>query len=702
VVKNPRRASVATPVTEAAPAESVSAFSTGLGTASAGGAGTTPSAPAESPVASALLAAARRHAMTVGPAAAATSAQQVSSRGFTVEATVELVDGIFQGAVTANGSGFAYLYEAIGGSNGGKLQMGTVPNGGPQSFVALPYATWLDSGTKGTEQFSVRVRELTLFDALATTVPLLGGAALPIVAALQDTPLIGVLLAPIIGSSRVVTFDVDVAATGDRPVAFTYKVSSFDGVKISTNFFPAAGLSEGQTAATTIVSPGFGGPGLIDPYSPYALKNEVPGNGTLRYSGYNVVSYDPRGEFDSGGVMHMASPAFEGKDIGAIVDWIAENPLAALNASGDPKVGMVGGSYGGALQLAAAGNPDIDAMVPVDSWSTLLDTFYPSNTFKTGYGALYMLNLILSRVNVQPQLYLAVATGLGFNWLGPRSRELMIASNPPLAQQTTPTLVIRGTEDVLVPLDQGAEIAQVILGNGLSTPVKTFWFTGGHGGANTPTGQSNLMLAATLGWLDAYVRGNAAAADAIPDFQWFDQDGVRFTSPLQAFEDGFNDLPDVTATSTGGLLGIIPLLGGSGPGAGGLPISIVNASAAGNAIDVQVPTEDLAEGTQVVGAPVVSFTYRGLGTSGAVFAQVVDKTTGAVLGNLVTPVPVTLDGRERTVNVDIGEIAYTVGAGDSLVVQITSSATAFANAAFGLIDISDVTVTLPNRTATAP
>jgi ABC-2 type transport system ATP-binding protein len=279
----------------------------------------------------------------------------------------------------------------------------------------------------------------------------------------------------------------------------------------------------------------------------------------------------------------------------------------------------------------------------------------------------------------------------------------MVASNPPLAQQTTPTLVIRGTEDVLVPLDQGTGTTQAILANGLSTTVKTIWFNGGHGAVGlVPDEQSKAMIDDTLGWLDAYVRGNDAAAGAIPDFQWSDQKGNRYTSTLQAFQDGFNDLPNVTATSKGGLLGIIPLLGGSGPGVGGLPLGTVNATVAGNAIDVQVPTEDLAEGTQVVGAPNVSFTYRGLGTSGAVFAQVVEKTTGTALGNLVTPVSVTLDGRERSVDVEIGEIAYTVGAGDSLVVQITCSATAFANAAFGLIDISDVTVTLPNRTAVAP
>ena len=108
-------------------------------------------------------------------------------------------------------------------------------------------------------------------------------------------------------------------------------------------------------------------------------------------------------------------------------------------------------------------------------------------------------------------------------------------------------------------------------------------------------------------------------------------------------------------------------------------------------------------GTQVVGAPTLTFSYQGLGTSRAVFAQIVNNSTGQVLGNLVTPLPVTLDGQQRTLSMDLSDIVYTYG-GDttpgSLTLQITSSATAYENlTSFGLMTISDVSVTLPNRSA---
>ena len=78
-------------------------------------------------------------------------------------------------------------------------------------------------------------------------------------------------------------------------------------------------------------------------------------------------------------------------------------------------------------------------------------------------------------------------------------------------------------------------------------------------------------------------------------------------------------------------------------------------------------------------------------------AQVVDNTTGRVLGNIVTQVPVTLDGQTRTVSVPIADIAYTAGTNPSLTVQITSSASLYWNSSWGVVNISDVTVELPVR-----
>ena len=74
-----------------------------------------------------------------------------------------------------------------------------------------------------------------------------------------------------------------------------------------------------------------------------------------------------------------------------------------------------------------------------------------------------------------------------------------------------------------------------------------------------------------------------------------------------------------------------------------------------------------------------------------------DDATGLVVGTNVTAIPVILDGRERTVSMSLNDIAYTVGADDSLTLQIASWSSIFANAAIGLINISDIQVDLPLR-----
>ncbi len=594
----------------------------------------------------------------------------------------------------------------LGGSNGGKVTPNALlnppptPGYNPQTVALLPYATWLDGGSRGTERFFVGIREYTDFDNFWLQIPVVGDIVFkPIIHALQDSPLLSGLLAPLIGSAVVVPIDVDVAGmAGETTLAFTYMVESFDGVKISTNFFPSDKIGTTGTAPTVIVGSGFGYAGQTAPYALYALKDEVPGVYTLRSEGYNTITYDPRGRFSSSGEVHMADPSYEGLDVSALISWAAENTPAALNGPGDPKIGLVGGSYGAALQFAAAADQRIDAMVPVDGWDTLLESFYPNDTFRTAYGALTILSLLRTGSRVYPPLYWAFGSGMLTNWIGPVSQNLLERSNPPLNDLTAPSLMIRGIVDVLFPLEQGTASAQSILANGNDVPLKMQWICTGHGVCKDPYGsdQTQAMALGTLSWLAQYVAEAGPFADALPNFLWFDQKGTRYTSDLLPFQDGFNDLPDVIATADGGLLPLIPILGGSGE----LSLQgVVNGTPAANSITFDVPTDQLVAGTQVVGTPKISFTYRGLGLGGAVYAQVVNKTTGLVLGNVVSPVPVRLDGFERSVSVDIGEIAYTVGEGDSLQIQITGSATPFFSPSLGLIDISDIEVTLPNRTA---
>ncbi|MEX0581380.1 MAG: hypothetical protein WD228_09800, partial [Mycobacterium sp.] len=225
------------PLPEPAEAYEVTAFLSEADDGVSDGADTDPLVPADSPAAWALLAAARRQplsaAISTAPTAQVTSSATVTEDGITVNPTVVLVDGIFQGALNATSArGAELVYTSLGGSNGGKLDLGTVPISStatdPQSYTILPYANWnLITGVgKGTEQFGVRITEVTNFDKFLVGIPLVGLFAAPVISLLQQLPLISDLLAPIIGSSIVATVTVNVGADapGATPVAFTYDV----------------------------------------------------------------------------------------------------------------------------------------------------------------------------------------------------------------------------------------------------------------------------------------------------------------------------------------------------------------------------------------------------------------------------------------------------------------------------------------------
>ena len=171
-------------------------------------------------------------------------------------------------------------YSFVTSSAGGKLNLDNVPaalpglpagaQGGAGSYTFLPYATWINPANPtnhptptGTQSFTVRVSENTKFDQTLTSIPLIGLFATPIISLLQQTPFIGNLLAPLIGASitQAVSVNVGLLVPAVSQVAYTYKVTSFDGTKISMNYFPASAPSlvlPGQYQATIFNGPGLG------------------------------------------------------------------------------------------------------------------------------------------------------------------------------------------------------------------------------------------------------------------------------------------------------------------------------------------------------------------------------------------------------------------------------------------------------------
>ena len=549
----------------------------------------------------------------------------------------------------------------------------------------------------GTAETVVGIPQTPLLTALGLQqLPIIGPIFVtPIVAVVHSIPFVGDILHPIIGYPLGLT-----GGSTPRDV----KVISFDGTPIYVHFFPTAGLAPGETAPTILNGPGLGLPGETNPLAqdnPF-LPNQVIGMAPLLKGGYNVVTWDPRGEWSSGGVLEVDSPDFEGRDMQAIISWLSQQPEVRLDAPGDPRIGMVGISYGGGIQLVTAAiDKRVDAIVPTIAWNSLNTSLAKNGDPKTSWGALLTLALVFTGARIDPQIVPTVVSALLTGELSQSGADFLAARGPDflIDDITAPTLLIQGTVDTLFTLQEAHDNAVVLIGNGV--PTKVVWYCGGHGGCISSTNDGVVIERATMAWLDRYVKG--LPVDTGAQFEWVDQNGQQFSSDTYPVRKG-------AALSVSGAGGTLPLrlfFGGSGPnlraldaGLIGALLGILSGAKATNAVELTIPAQTAT--TYIVGAPELEFTYNGTGSSRYVYAQLVDDTTGLVLGNQVTPIRVTLDGATHTVTVPLEQVAHTLRPGQTVTLQLVASAVTYqALWASGTLTVSSMRLTLPTADTSA-
>ncbi|MDG4663657.1 CocE/NonD family hydrolase [Mycobacterium sp. 236(2023)] len=545
----------------------------------------------------------------------------------------------------------------------------------------------------------VKVEEWTPPLEWLQKIPVLGPLVVtPIVGVIHVIPLVGDIIHPVIG------YPIDHFAPPGTPRARSFRVTSFDGTRIFVNFMPAKGLKAGEKAPTVLNGPGLGLPGstALELPSDSFLPNDVIGIGTLRENGYNVVTWDPRGEWRSEGRMQLQSPDYEGRDISHLISVLATMPEVALDDVNDPKIGMTGASYGGGIQLATAAiDHRVDAIVPTIAWNRLNDVLFADESVRSGWGTLLSTVLVLTLSRPNERILPAAIVGILTGQVDPDDLDLLDDRGyaDQLADITAPTLLIQGTVDTLFTLGQADANAKALIDAG--TITKVMWYCGGHGACLSDFNDGEQIIGRTLNWLDRYVKDEDV--DTGDQFEWVDQNGDWFSSETYPVPN--LGTPIVAQRNTRRTIPIIPFLGGSGPNPlivtrGLVPIILGLPSATGavNAVSLRVP--DVTETTHIVGAPELTLTYSGNGTAKHVYAQIVDDKTGLVLGNHVIPVPVTLDGGTHTVTVPMELVAHTLAPGQSVTVQVVASAINFLNFySWGAISVEEMSVSLPTLAA---
>ncbi|MGA9860201.1 MAG: alpha/beta fold hydrolase [Solirubrobacteraceae bacterium] len=502
-------------------------------------------------------------------------------------------------------------------------------------------------------------------------------------------------------ATTLVVFVAAFAFGAARAAARDGYVTSFDGTKISYSFFPDPSLAAGQTAPTVMFGPG---------YSSARSSSSDATVQALLAAGYNVMTWDPRGFGDSGGDVELDSPAYEARDGSALIDRIAQQPEAQLDGPNDPRIGMVGASYGGGIQLTSAEiDKRIDVIAPQIAWNSLVTSLDKSNTAKGGWGTLLTAlgaegsttggvlgGLMGEPAGAQigdmqdPRIYQAFQDGLTTGEFTPADQAFFAAASPaPLIGNIhIPVLLMQGTDDTLFTLHEAIANYAALRANGV--PVQMLWFCGSltdnpgvaHGQCLTPKGPDpQLTLHFELRWLAHYLKGDTSLPTG-PGFTWISDAGTEHTTPAFPTAPG----PPVTASGSGTL----PIIAGDTSG------ELIVASRAANAVNVPLSTP--AAGTELLGEPALDLTYNGAATNpdSRLYAQIISNANGLVLGNQVTPLPVTLDGRNHTLSIPLEAVAADVAPGSTYTLQITDGSNLyFAARSAGLVTLSHIGLSVP-------
>ncbi|NBP91399.1 MAG: alpha/beta fold hydrolase, partial [Actinobacteria bacterium] len=100
----------------------------------------------------------------------------------------------------------------------------------------------------------------------------------------------------------------------------------------------------------------------------------------LQARGYVVLAWSARGFGKSSGSISMNSPDREVVDVRRLIDYLSTRKEVVQDAKGDPRVGITGGSYGGAISLlAGAQDHRIDAIAADITWNNLEGALFPQS-----------------------------------------------------------------------------------------------------------------------------------------------------------------------------------------------------------------------------------------------------------------------------------------------------------------------------------
>jgi predicted acyl esterase len=463
-------------------------------------------------------------------------------------------------------------------------------------------------------------------------------------------------------------------------------VTSFDGTPIVYNYFTPAAASAATPVPLIMRTHGWGGTG------------ETTAGGTLGKlldNGYAVVTWDERGFGASGGEANVDDINLEGRDAAALLDVIAARP-EILKESGDPVVGMTGGSYAGGIQLALASiDSRIDAIAPEITWNDLNRSLWQGDVIKLGWGELlYGAGLATAatggfdpRSNTAgiqtgayaPFIHEAEVKGASLGYPDQATKDAFGQKGLATYGNATrtvrvPTLLMQGKTDTLFDLNEAYANFKTVVANG--APAKLIAFCGGHAGCPSYNNDGPLARAhqddAILAWFAKYLKGDTSVSTGAA-VEWSLGNGTWQSGP------GFPTAADpqgatiAEAQGSGSVVNPGALNQGENQGTA---IAIADSSTSGQPDTLTIPVATAGTDEQVVGIGQVTGSITGVGSGTNLIFKLVDRESHrAINGQAAT---LRVDGPftpdiTRAFSVDLVGVAELLPAGHHLDLEVSTT-----------------------------
>ncbi|MCC3769536.1 alpha/beta fold hydrolase [Streptomyces sp. UNOC14_S4] len=500
------------------------------------------------------------------------------------------------------------------------------------------------------------------------------------------------------GSRDTVRIDMSYFTSGDNK----HSTSGDNKHSTSGDNKHSTADSNGRRPAV-LLAHGFGG-----------SKDDLRGQAeALARDGYAVVTWSARGFGRSTGRIGLNDPEREVADVSRLIDWLAQRPEVELDRAGDPRVGIAGASYGGAIALLAAGHDKrVDAIVPEITYWNLADALFPNDVFKKLWAGVFFTTGstgVPAADKPGTTAPSSAACGRFEKALCEMYERVAVAGKPDAAAREllerrspsavgdrvkVPTLLVQGQTDSLFPLDQSDAAARAIGRNG--APVSVDWVAGGHDSGGI--GENGRVEQRTRAWFDRYLKGDENA-DIGPAFRVSRTGGIDTT-------DGKAQVRGASADSYPGLRNeprTVPLTGrpqsfGSPAGATPPAISTVpgigsvsQLSGLGVGFSLDFPGQyarfesaRLTEGVRVTGSPTVRAKVTSDSGEAVLFAKVYDVGPNGqqvLPAQLVAPVRVSDAKDGRTVELRLPAIDHTFESGHRMRLVLAATDLAYASPA---------------------